>query len=386
MSRDIFTADHRAFREMVRAYVANEIEPRLAEWSSSGRVDSSAWLSAGNLGLLAPDVEERYGGGGVPDYRYHVIRNEEMARECALSPAFYVQGEVVAGYLASALTTEEQKLRWLPDLCSGRKIYTIAITEPGAGSDVTGIGSAARPQGDGFMLTGQKTFVTHGSIADRMIVAAHTTAPGVARGSRSGSLFLVESTMPGVTRGRTVAKIGLGAMDTAEIFLDNVYVPRSHLIGEEGSGFLYLSRHLPRERLSIAVCALALAERAFADTVRYSQVRATFGKVLAEHQHIRFQLAEMATSLRVARAFTDQCITSHNLGALSGEEAAMVKLWNTELCQDVTDRCLQLHGGYGYTAESVVGRAFIDARAQTIYGGTSEIMKEIIGQSVVASY
>lgn len=385
MNRGIFTADHLAFRETVRAWVAKEIQPRLSEWSSSGHVDRAVWLSAGNLGLLAPDVEERYGGGGVADYRYHAIRNEEMARECALSPAFYVQGEVVAGYLASALTTEEQKLRWLPELCSGRKIYTIAISEPGAGSDVTGIGSTARPQGDGFVLTGQKAFVTHGSIADRMIVAAHTSPPGTARGSRSGSLFLVESTMPGVTRGQAVAKIGLGAMDTAGIFLDHVYVPRSHLIGEEGSGFLYLSRHLPRERLAIAVCALALAERAFADTVRYSQVRTTFGKALAEHQHVRFQLAEMATSLRVARAFTDECITSHNLGALLGEEAAMVKLWNTELCQDVTSRCLQLHGGYGYTAESVVGRAFVDARAQTIYGGTSEIMKEIIGQSVVAS-
>jgi long-chain-acyl-CoA dehydrogenase len=386
VGRGIFEDDHLAFRETVRTYIAKEIAPRLEEWNKAGVVDRETWLSAGRMGLLAPDIDVQYGGGGVHDYRYHMIRNEEMARVCALSPAFYLQGEVVGGYLASALTSEAQKRLWLPDLCSGQAIYSIAITEPGAGSDMANLRTTARAGAGDYVISGQKTFVTHGSVADRMIVVACMGPEVVDGGIRPGSsLFMIDFSMAGVTRGRPLPKIGLSALDTVEVFFDDVHVPRSHLIGEEGLGFVYLSRHLPLERLSIAVSALALAERVFEETVQYCQIRTTFGRSLAEHQHVRFQLAEMATALRVARAFTDQCVMSHVCGALSTEEAAMSKWWNSELCQDVANRCLQLHGGYGYTSEFLVGRAFVDSRAQTIYGGTSEIMKEIIGQAVVLS-
>jgi alkylation response protein AidB-like acyl-CoA dehydrogenase len=291
-----------------------------------------------------------------------------------------VHSEVVGGYL-SGLATEEQKRRWLPAFCSGEQISCIAITEPGAGSDIAAIRTSARLDGDCYVLNGQKTFITHGSIAGRILVLAKNTTPGPS-GRPAASLLMVEADMPGVAVGRPQAKIGVHSLDTVELFFDNVRVPRQNLLGREGLGFLYVFNRLPRERLSIGVAALALAERAYEETVEYCRRREVSGGALTKLQTVRFNLAEMATSLTVARAFTDQCIVSHDRDDLSQEDAAMVKWWNTELCKDVTDRCLQLHGGYGYTTEFMIGRAFVDSRVQTIYGGTTEVMKEIIGQSV----
>jgi alkylation response protein AidB-like acyl-CoA dehydrogenase len=377
--RGIFDADHAAFRDTMRAFVAREVTPHLRAWEEAGVVDRAVWLAAGRAGILAPDVEAQYGGGGVADYRYHVIRGEELARAGTLSPAFNLHSEVVGGYLRG-LADAEQRRRWLPGFCSGEHIWTIAITEPGAGSDVAAIRTTARPDGDGFVLSGQKTFVTHGLLADRIIVVARGTGDGRAS---SASLFVVDAGTPGLVRGRCLPKIGVRSLDTIELFLDDVRVPRSQLLGEEGLAFVYLLENLSRERLSIAVSALALAERVFDETVAYCRQRVAFGQPLTQLQQVRFQLAEMATALRVARAFTDRCIVAQDGSDLSTADASMVKWWNTDLCQQVVDRCLQLHGGYGYTTDFLVGRAFADSRVQSIYGGTNEIMKEIIGQALV---
>jgi alkylation response protein AidB-like acyl-CoA dehydrogenase len=382
MERLIFDADHRAFRDTVKRFVAREMTPRVREWEDSGVVTRDVWAAAGQAGLLAPDIALEYGGGGVDDYRYHVIRDEELASAGLLSPAFNLHSEVVGGYFR-ALATPEQKRRWLPGFCSGDRIGTVAITEPDAGSDVSAIRTVARPEADAYILSGQKAFVTHGSIADYIVVAARSAAsPDDEAGPPRAVLLVVCPDMPGVVRGRPQPKIGLHSLDTIEIFFDSVVVPCSHRLGEDGLAFLYLLQNLPRERLSIAVSALALAEQVFADTVRYCRQRRAFGGALRELQTVRFSLAEMATALTVARSFTDRCIVEHNEGSLSVEEASMAKWWNTELCAEVTDRCLQLHGGYGYTTELPVGRAFVNCRVQRIYGGTTEIMKEIIGQAV----
>ncbi|MFE9402177.1 acyl-CoA dehydrogenase family protein [Streptomyces sp. NPDC006530] len=380
MEREIFESDHRAFRDTVRTFVKREVLPHLADWERNGATGREVWLAAGRAGILAPDMDSEYGGGGVTDYRYHVIRNEELARAGTLSPAFNVHSEVVGGYLAS-LATPEQKQRWLPGFCSGEAINSIAITEPGAGSDIAAIRTTAQADDGAYVLKGQKTFVTHGSLAGRILVLAKDPAGGPG-GRPSANLVMVEAGMPGVVVGRPQEKIGLHSLDTVELFFDNVRVPRENLLGRAGLGFLYVFNNLPRERLSIAVSALALAERAYEETVRHCGQREASGGTLVQLQTVRFNLAEMATQLAVARAFTDRCITAHDRDDLSQEDAAMVKWWNTELCKELTDRCLQLHGGYGYTTEFLIGRAFVDSRAQTIYGGTTEIMKEIIGQSM----
>lgn len=383
MQREIFDSDHEAFRSLVRTFIAREMTPNLGKWEAAGVVDRSLWLAAGRAGILAPDISPEYGGAGVTDYRYHAIRNEELARAGTLSPAFNLHSEVAGGYLTS-LATDEQKRRWLPAFCSGEAISTIAITEPQAGSDVSAMRTTARPDGDGFVLQGQKTFVTHGLVADNIIVVArdHGDRQGEGQRTSPASLFVVHPDMPGVVPGRPLPKIGLHSLDTIELFLDNVRVPRANLLGKEGMAFVYLMQNLPRERLSIAVSALALAERLFEETLEYCRQRIVFGQPLTGHQHVRFQLAEMATELEVARPFTDRCIVEHDRDALLTEEASMAKWWNTELCKKVSDQCLQLHGAYGYSSEGFIGRAFVDARVQTIYGGTTEIMKEIIGQAI----
>jgi alkylation response protein AidB-like acyl-CoA dehydrogenase len=377
--RRIFDEEHRAFRSAVRVFVERHVVPRMDDWRAAGVVDREVWLAAGKAGILAPDIEVVYGGAGVSDYRFHAIRGEEMARCGALSPAFNLHSEIVGGYL-STLATVEQKRRWLPGFCTGEQICTIAITEPDAGSDVAAIRTTAERDGDDYVLNGQKSFVTHGLIASCVLVVARTGG-GATRGP-SASLFLVDPATTGVKIGRNHRKIGLQALDTVEMFFSDVRVPHRDLLGQEGRAFLYLLNNLPRERLSVGVFALALAERAVAETVRYCRDRRVFGSRLRDLQAVRFDLAEMTASLRVARAFTDQCIIDQNCGELSQEDAATVKLFNSELCKDITDRCLQLHGGFGYTTDSFVGQAFVDSRVQTIYGGASEVMKEIIGQSL----
>jgi alkylation response protein AidB-like acyl-CoA dehydrogenase len=392
MQRDIFGPDHDAFRDMVRVFIAREVTPYHEQWERDGMVSREVWRAAGRAGLLGIDVDKKYGGGGDPDYRYYLILDEELARAGATGPGFAVHNDINGQYFAR-LCTPEQKERWLPGYCSGELITAIAMSEPGAGSDLQGIQTTAvRVKGDSgagpgrrsggrdhYVLNGQKTFISNGQLCDLVIVVAKTDP---AAGHRGISLLVVERGMAGFERGRNLAKVGMHAQDTSELFFADVRVPARNLLGDEGGGFLALMQNLPRERLAIGATALAAAEKVFEDTLRYCQERQAFGRPIGAFQHNRFTLAEMATELAVARAFTDRAVTEHNTGQLSNSDASMVKWWDTELCNRVVDRCVQLYGGYGYMTEYPVARAFADSRVQTIFGGTTEIMKEIIGRDL----
>jgi alkylation response protein AidB-like acyl-CoA dehydrogenase len=378
MQRDIFTPEHDAFRDMVRTFIAREVTPYHEQWERDGVVSRDVWLAAGRAGLLGIEIDEKYGGGGNPDYRYYLILNEELAAAGATGPAFAVHNDINGHYLSS-LCTPEQRERWLPGYCSGELITAIAMTEPGAGSDLQGIRATAARDGDHYLLNGTKTFISNGQLCDLVIVVART---GSGVGYQGISLLVAERGMPGFEHGRNLDKIGMHAQDTSELSFTDVAVPVANLLGEEGGGFIALMQNLPRERISIGATALAGAEKVFADTLAYCQQRQAFGRPIGSFQHNRFVLAELATELAVARAFTDRAVMEHVGGRLTNSEAAMVKWWDTELCNRVVDRCLQLHGGYGYMREFGVARAFTDSRVQTIFGGTTEIMKEIIGRGL----
>jgi alkylation response protein AidB-like acyl-CoA dehydrogenase len=378
VQRDIFTSEHGAFRDMVRSFIARHITPHHDQWERDGIVSREVWLAAGAAGLLGIEVDEKYGGGGNPDYTYYLILDEELARAGANGPGFSVHNDVIGPYLIR-LATPEQCQRWLPGYCSGDLITAIAMTEPGAGSDLQGIRTTAVRDGGDYILNGQKTFISNGQLCDLVIVVARTD-PGA--GHRGLSLLMVERGMAGFDRGRNLDKVGMHAQDTSELFFRDVRVPAANLLGEPGSGFVALMQNLPRERITIGTTALAGAERVFEQTLAYCKERQAFGQAIGSFQHSRFLLAEMATELAVARAFTDRSITEHLAGRLTNEEAAMVKWWDTELCNRVVDRCVQLHGGYGYMREYPVARAFTDGRVQSIFGGTTEIMKEIIGRGL----
>ncbi|KAB8164625.1 acyl-CoA dehydrogenase [Streptomyces sp. 3MP-14] len=379
MRREIFEPEHEAFRASVRAFVEREVLPHHERWERAGVVDRSVWQAAGRQGLLGLAVPEEYGGGGTPDFRFPTVLAEEFARVGATGPGFRVHNDIVGPYLTE-LATDEQKRRWLPGFCSGETIAAIAMTEPGAGSDLQGIRTRAEDRGDHYLLNGAKTFISNGILSDLVIVAARTTPEGGARGL---SLLVVERGMAGFERGRNLEKLGLHAQDTAELSFTDVVVPRENLLGEADRGFAYLMERLPQERLTIAVGAIAVAEAVLAETVEYVRRREAFGRPLAKLQHVRFQIAELATECAVTRTFVDRCVTEHNAGALDTAHASMAKWWATELANRVTDRCLQLHGGYGYMTEYRVARAFADSRVGTIFGGTTEIMKEIIGRSLL---
>ena len=380
MRRDIFTEEHEAFRDLVREFLAREVTPFHAQWEKDKVVPRSVWLKAGQAGLLGIDVDEKYGGGGNLDYRYYAIMNEETGRAGATGLGFFVHNDMVGQYLLRLCNPEQQE-RWFPGYCSGDLITAVAMTEPGAGSDLQGIRTSAvrDPLTGDYVLNGQKTFITNGQLADLVIVAARTDPSA---GHRGISLLVVERGMPGFERGRNLDKIGMHAQDTSELFFTDVRVPSANLLGEEGGGFIALMRNLPRERVTIGVYALAVAEKAYEDTLAYAKSRKAFGQPIGSFQHSKFVLAEMATELAVARAFTDRAIMAHTHEELTTEEASMVKWWNTELCNRVTDRCVQLHGGYGYMREYAVGRAWADSRVQSIFGGTTEIQKEIIARSL----
>ena len=376
MKRRIYEESHLAFADSVAAFVAKEVAPHYDRWEEAGIVDREAWLAAGRAGLLGLSVDEAYGGGGNTDFRFDAVVIEAFGGYSGM--ALGLHNDIIGPYLTS-LGTEEQKRRWLPGFCTGELITAIAMTEPGAGSDLQGMKSTAIRDGDDYVLNGSKTFISNGILADLVVVAAKTDP---AAGSRGISLFVVERGMPGFGRGRNLDKIGLHAQDTAELFFADVRVPAANLLGEEGRGLRYLIANLPQERLVIALGGLSRAERIFAETLEYCHSRTAFGQEIGTFQHNRFLLAELATELQVARAFADRCIEEHDRGELSVPDAAMVKWWITELANKVLDRCLQLHGGYGYMNEYGVARAWKDARIGTIFGGTTEIMKEIIGRDL----
>ena len=383
MERDLYGPDHEAYRSSVREFLAREVQPHQDQWDLDRWIPREVFASAAQAGVYALGVPEEYGGAGEKDYRFRMVACEEVARINALSFGLTLglQDDLVLAYLLD-LTDEEQRKRWLPGFANGTLIGALAMTEPGAGSDLRGIRTSARRDGDHWVLNGQKTFISSGIMADLVIVAARTDAEA---GSRGYSLFVVEADTPGFERGRKLDKIGLPAQDTAELFFDNARVPAENLLGEEGRGLQYLMSHLPQERLGVAAKALATTRAIYEVTVAYCKQRTAFGQPIADFQNTRFELAEMATEIDVAEAYVDRSVLAHNAGTLTAIDAAKGKWYVSELQKKVVDRCLQLHGGYGYMTEYAVGKAYIDTRIQTIYGGTTEIMKELIGRDIVAS-
>ena len=383
MRRTLFTADHEAYRETVREFIAREITPHYDSWEEARLVDRSAWLAAGKMGIVGLAVPEQYGGSGELDYRYRYVVAEEIARTGTTSfgAGLGLQDDIVIPYIAD-LGTDEQKARWLPGMAAGELICAIAMTEPGTGSDLQGIKTSAVRDGDDWILNGQKTFITSGIHADIVIVAARTDLKA---GSRGFSLLVVERGMDGFTRGRKLHKVGLAGQDTAELSFDNVRVPVGNLLGEEGGGLIHLMERLPRERLSIAASAISSARAAYEWTKDYAFDRTAFGKPIGNFQNTRFALAEMLTEIDVTQAYVDNAVLAINDDQLSAVEAAQAKWWASELQKRVVDRCVQLHGGYGYMMEYPIARAYVDSRIQTIYGGTTEIMKEIIGRDIAKS-
>jgi alkylation response protein AidB-like acyl-CoA dehydrogenase len=380
VKRTIFTPEHDDFRETVRAFIAREAVPHSEEWERAGIVDRSFWSKASALGFVGFAAPEEHGGLGVRDFRFNAILDEEMSYAGAVGDNFSLQNDVLAPYLIE-YTTPEQQRRWLPGFTRGELVAAIAMSEPGMGSDLRAMATVAERRGEGYVINGSKTFVTSGIQADLVIVCAKLDdAQGA--GSSPITLFAVEADAPGFARGRKLDKIGRRAQDTAELFLQDVEVTEENRIGGEGEGLTLLKRNLPQERLSIAVTAIAVAEAALDLTVAYCRERRTFGKPIGEHQAIRFALAEMKIKLDVARAYLDRCIEAHVGGELTAEEAAGAKYATSELQFEVVDRCLQLHGGYGYMEEYPIARIWRDSRVQRIYGGTSEIMKEIVGRSM----
>ncbi len=378
MQHTLYEPEHDAFRDAVRSFMAKHVAPFHAEWEKAGIVDRSLWVEAGKQGLLGTDVPEEYGGGGIKDFRYNCIVSEEVTRVGGSGVGFTLHNDVMAPYLLD-LTTEEQKQRWLPGFTSGELITAIAMSEPGAGSDLQGLKTRAVRDGSDYVLSGSKTFITNGINADLVLVVAQTDPD---KGAHGFSLLMVERGMAGFERGRNLDKVGMKAQDTAELFFDEVRVPATNLVGKEDGGFVHLMNALPQERLSIAVVAVAAATKVFELTLEYCKGRTAFGRPIGSFQHNRFVLAEMATELEIARHYVDKSVLEHNAGRYTVQDAAMAKWWTTELQKRVVDQCVQLHGGYGYMLEYPVAKAFIDSRVSTIYGGTTEVMKEIIGRSL----
>ena len=374
----IYEQEHEDFRQSVRTFMEKEVVPHHEQWEQDGQVSREVWTKAGEAGLLCFDVEEEYGGAGVKDFRYNTIVAEEMARVGASGPGFPVHTDIIVPYI-SQLGTPEQKQRWLPGLVSGELISSIAMTEPGAGSDLQGVRTHAVDKGDHYVLNGSKTFISNGILSDVVIVVCRTDPDA---GHKGISLLVVERGMKGFERGRNLDKVGMKAQDTAELFFDNVEVPKENLLGEEGSGFISLMMNLPQERISIAAMAVAAIEHILDLSLTYAKERQAFGKPIGSFQHNRFLLAEMATQAHVARVFVNDCILKLNAGEVDTTLASMAKWWTTELQKQVTDAGVQLHGGYGYMIEYPIAKAFVDGRIQTIYGGTTEIQKEIIGRSL----
>ena len=379
MRRTLYTEDHELFRQSVRDFVDTQIVPRYPAWEAAGVVDRSLFEEAGRRGFLGIAVQVEYGGSGVSDFRYNAVMAEEYAR-AGVGPAgaaIGLQTDIIIPYFLTA--TPDQRARWLPGIVAGDIVTAIAMTEPGTGSDLASIRTTALRDGDEYVICGQKTFISNGQNADLVIVAAKTDPTQTHAGL---SLVVVETDRVGYSRGRNLDKVGMAAQDTSELFFDDVRVPTSNLLGAEGTGFFQLVDKLPQERLSIAVGAMAAAEAAFGWTLAYAKERQAFGRPIGRFQHNRFVLAEMRTELDLGWAFVDRQIQALNEGTLTAEDAAEAKWWCTEMQVRLIDRGVQMHGGYGYMREYPIARAWMDGRVQTIYGGTTEIMKEIIGRGL----
>jgi long-chain-acyl-CoA dehydrogenase len=374
----LFEAEHDQFRASVRAFIAAEIAPRVMEFRAARGIDRKVWRRAGELGYLGFMMPEEYGGGGVADFRFNAVLNQELARVgFGFASSLGLNVDVVSPYLRD-LTTEEQRARWLPAFCAGELITAIALTEPDTGSDLAAVGTRASRDGAGWSITGAKTYITNGSICDLVLVLARTGG----RGAKGLSLFAVDPTAPGVSRDHKLHKLGQHEADTAEMFFDAVHVGPDRLLGEENAAFGYLMRNLAQERICCAITAHSAAERAFEVIREYARERRAFGVPIGHHQHNKFRLAHARTELDVTAAWLDRCISEHVAGTLDAVTAAKAKYWATEVQGRVVDFGLQLFGGLGYMAESEIAQLWVDARVTRIFAGTSEIMLEVIGRSL----
>jgi acyl-CoA dehydrogenase len=377
MNRKIFDDEHEMFRDSVRNFMQNEIQPHSDKWHEQGIVDRDAFRKAGEQGLLLMWADEKYGGAGVSDFRYEQVLIEENARYGDAGFFMTLHNRLVGPYIGE-LGTEEQKARWLPKCVSGEHILAVGITEPGAGSDVASLRTKAEDKGDHYLLNGSKTYISNGILADLVVVVARTD-----QNNRHGmSLFVVERGMEGFERGRNLKKMGLKSQDTAELFFNNVKVPKENLLGDLNRGFYHLMHFLAEERLLGAVGYVATSAAAFDITMDYIKERKAFGQTIADFQNTRFQMASMRTEIDVAQAFVDQCVIAHNDGTLSADDAAKAKLFTSEMEGRIVDTCVQLHGGAGYMDEYPICRMYLNARVSRIYAGSSEVMREIIARSI----
>ena len=380
IERDLYDDEHEMFRSSFRTFLQREVQPHADRWEQAGIVDRDLFTRAGAGGFLGMAAPEEFGGGGSDDFRYNAVISEEIqhAGVYASGVGITLHNDVCLPYFVHA-TTEEQRARWLPGICAGDLITAVAMTEPGAGSDLASMTTTAQFKGDHYRLSGSKTYITNGILADLVIVAAKTDPT---LGGRGVSLLVVERGMDGFGRGRNLDKMGMHAQDTAELFFDDVEVPATNLLGTEGGGFSLLMGNLAQERLAIAVMGVAAARVCLDMAVTYSKERRAFGQSIGSFQNTRFRLAELWSEVEIGQAFVDRCIMARNRSALSGEEAAMAKWWCTELQGRAADFGVQIHGGAGFMNEYPIARAFADARITRIYGGTTEIMKEIISRQL----
>ena len=378
--RTIFDETHDQFRAAFRGWLDDRVVPNHEEWERDGITPRDLWLDAGKQGFLGLTVPESFGGGGTDDYRFAAIMTEEIGNTGVIGSGngITLHNDIVLPYYLE-LANDEQKKRWLPGMCTGEIIGALGITEPNTGSDVAGVRTTGVKKGGVFIVNGAKTFISNGINSDLVITVCKTDPE---KGHRGFSLLIVERGMKGFERGRNLDKLGMHAQDTAELFFNDVEVPAENLLGEEGMGFVYLMTNLAQERLGIAVGAIAVADAAVKWTLDYTKERKAFGQSISQFQNSKFLLAELATEVQIAQVYVDRCVELHCERKLSAEQAAAAKYWCTELQNKVVDRCLQLHGGYGYMREYPIARAWADSRIQTIYGGTTEIMKEIVGRSL----
>ncbi|MGI9015507.1 MAG: acyl-CoA dehydrogenase family protein [Euzebya sp.] len=377
MPRTGFTDEHDMFRHTVRRFMQAEVQPHNDQWDADGQVSREVWLKAGETGLLCMAAPEEYGGAGVEDFRYNAIINEEQVRVGASGPGFAIHTDINLPYFLS-YASDVQKKTYLPKMISGECITAVAMSEPGTGSDLSNIQTKAVRDGEDYVVNGSKIFISNGQMADVVITVVRTGEDP----HKGLSLLLIDGDTPGFQRGRNLDKMGMKGQDTSELFFTDCRVPAHNLLGEEGMGFAYLVGNLPQERLSITTSAVAAAEVTLEMTHEYVTTRKAFGRAIGSFQNSRFLMAELRTEVELARTFLDRCLDEHAEGNLSIEHAAMAKWWTTEMQLRVIDRCLQLHGGYGFMNEYPIARAYVNSRAQTIYGGTTEIMKEIIGRSM----